>query len=87
MEKRFANQAVLVTGAGHGIGQAIAARFAAEGARVAVNDLDPVRAAEVARALGPDALAVPADVADKAAVDRMFDEVLARAKELRSARG
>jgi NAD(P)-dependent dehydrogenase (short-subunit alcohol dehydrogenase family) len=43
---------VLVTGAGRGIGRALAVRAAAEGARVVVNDLDPALAAEVAEEVG-----------------------------------
>lgn len=51
--------AVVVTGAGGGIGAALARRFAAEGARVVVNDLDPGRTKAVADEIG--ALAVPGD--------------------------
>ncbi|MFI7101463.1 SDR family oxidoreductase [Streptomyces sp. NPDC050161] len=53
------DQAVVVTGAGGGIGAALARRFAAEGARVVVNDLDAAKAARTAREIG--AVAVPGD--------------------------
>jgi NAD(P)-dependent dehydrogenase (short-subunit alcohol dehydrogenase family) len=50
---------VVVTGAGSGIGAALARRFAAEGARLVVNDLDGAAAARVAAEVG--GLAVPGD--------------------------
>jgi NAD(P)-dependent dehydrogenase (short-subunit alcohol dehydrogenase family) len=75
--QRFTNKSVIVTGAGHGIGRAVAERFAAEGARVAVNDVNEMRAREVASAIGPSAIAIQADVSSKSQVDVLFDRVLA----------
>ncbi|MCB0021129.1 MAG: SDR family NAD(P)-dependent oxidoreductase, partial [Anaerolineales bacterium] len=68
MDIRLKDQVAIVTGAGQGIGAAIARAFAAAGARVAVNDQNPDRAQRVADeiiASGGQALAVAADVANK----------------------
>jgi 3-oxoacyl-[acyl-carrier protein] reductase len=71
---------VLVTGAGHGIGRAVAERFGQEGARVVVNDV--ARTADaVAQAIAAaegEAIGVVADVSRKADVDRLFDTALDR---------
>jgi NAD(P)-dependent dehydrogenase (short-subunit alcohol dehydrogenase family) len=57
---------VVVTGAGSGIGAALARRFAAEGARVIVNDIDAVAATAVAESCG--AIAMPGDAASEEAL-------------------
>jgi NAD(P)-dependent dehydrogenase (short-subunit alcohol dehydrogenase family) len=64
----------LVTGAGRGMGAAIAARLAAEGARVTLVARTRSELNEVASRLGKSAQVVDADVSDGEAVRRAFDE-------------
>jgi len=78
---RLAGKVALVTGTSPNIGGVAASGFAAEGARVACNDLHPdVAADRVARieAAGSEAMAVPADVTDETAVEAMVATVLDR---------
>ncbi len=60
------NKGIVVTGAGHGIGRALAARLAAEGGRVVVNDIDAGAAAETAAAIGGHA--IPGDIGTEQSV-------------------
>jgi rhamnulose-1-phosphate aldolase/alcohol dehydrogenase len=75
--KPLATRIALVTGAGSGIGKAIAHRLAAEGACVVVADIDAGAAAEVAQQLGGDhAVDVTVDVTDEDQVRAAFDAAL-----------
>jgi 3-oxoacyl-[acyl-carrier protein] reductase len=78
---RFGNQVAIVTGAGRGIGHAIALRLASEGARVAVvsrTELNANRTAEEINAqFAGLAKAYAVDVADHAAVKRLVEQILA----------
>ena len=76
---RFRGQVAAVTGGGSGIGLGIARRFAREGARVAVLDVNVVAAEAAAAELGgtsEPALALHLDVADKASVNAAVDQIL-----------
>jgi NAD(P)-dependent dehydrogenase (short-subunit alcohol dehydrogenase family) len=64
----LAGQTVLITGAARGIGEALARKAAARGARVALVGLEPDLLAKVAGELGPEHLWVEADVTDAAAL-------------------
>ncbi len=79
---QLANQIAVVTGAGRGIGRAIALRFAAEGADVACVSRTAENSEKVAgevRALGRKAWAYAVDVADAADVNAAAEKILADA--------
>ncbi|MFD1720050.1 3-oxoacyl-ACP reductase [Amnibacterium endophyticum] len=73
---RLRDRVAVITGGGSGIGLATARRFAAEGARVVVADLDPDAGRAAAEEV--DGEFVRVDVAEKADVDDLFDGVVAR---------
>jgi len=71
----------LVTGAGSGIGRAVALALAREGARVSIVDIDRAGAEDTAariRALGAQTLVIEADVSRCAEIERMVEETTAR---------
>ena len=75
MSKTLREQTVLVTGAGRGLGAAIARAFAREGAKVVINYRKSQAAAEeLAASLGGHTVALQADVLDADAVARMVKE-------------
>ncbi len=80
-ERELARRVALVTGAGHGIGKAIALRLAAEGAHVVVTDIDEAAARAVAEQIVQQhglgrALALHLDVTDEASVNAAFDRAV-----------
>ena len=64
---RLAGKTALITGAARGIGRAFAEAYLAEGARVAIADIDAARVADTAAKIG--ALPVVMDVTDQASID------------------
>jgi len=75
---RFDGTVAIVTGGGQGIGEAVARRLAAESAAVAILDINPTTAEEVAdslRSSGGRAMAVQADVANEHAVGQAIQAV------------
>lgn len=71
------NRTALITGAGQGMGKAVARALAAQGANIAVNDRNPLTAETTAselRASGAQAIAMPADITDKAAIHQMVEQ-------------
>jgi len=72
---RFASQQVLVTGAAHGFGRAIALAFAKEGAKVIACDIIAEEVAETARLGGANCVGHSLDVTDPAAVRALAAEI------------
>jgi ketoreductase RED2 len=75
----FSGKVAIVTGSSSGIGEAIARWLSALGAAVVINSAHSVEAGQrIAAELGPDALYVQADIADKAAGERLLAATIAR---------
>ena len=75
---RLKDKTAIVTGAGSGFGKGIAMRFAKEGARVGVIDINAEAAREVANQIGNSAFAMEVDVSIDRDVSRMVQEALDR---------
>ncbi|CAL76903.1 3-oxoacyl-acyl carrier protein reductase [Bradyrhizobium sp. ORS 278] len=73
----LANRCAVVTGGAQGFGRAIAERFKASGAKVAIWDHDIALAEKTAQAIGPEVLALKVDVTDTTAVEGARDATLA----------
>jgi D-sorbitol dehydrogenase (acceptor) len=76
MSNRLEGETALVTGAGRGIGRAIATAYAAEGARVALLDVEEATVADVAETLDTETLALGCDVRSTDAVERSVDRIV-----------
>ncbi len=73
--RTVAGKVVAVTGGARGIGRAVAAALAAEGAAVAIGDVDAQTAENTAKEIGRGVLALPLDVSAPASFERFLDEV------------
>lgn len=77
MTGKLSGKTVLVTGAAQGIGKAIAARLAADGARVVVSDINAGGGQAVASEIG--GIAIAADISDPASVKALFEGIAEKA--------
>lgn len=75
---RLRGKSALITGAARGIGLAFAQAYAAEGAKVALADIDIGRASKVARDIGDAAIAVEMDVTQQASIEAAVAETVDR---------
>jgi NAD(P)-dependent dehydrogenase (short-subunit alcohol dehydrogenase family) len=73
--RSLAGKVVAITGGARGIGRATAAALIAQGARVAIGDLDAPLAAKTAQELGSGTLGLPLDVTDRASFENFLGEV------------
>ncbi|KQR69216.1 L-iditol 2-dehydrogenase [Rhizobium sp. Leaf341] len=80
--KRLEGKSALITGSARGIGRAFAEAYIAEGATVAIADINLARATETASELGPKAYPVEMDVTQQASIDAAIATVVAHAGRL-----
>ena len=73
--RRLEGKSALITGAARGIGKAFAKAYVAEGALVAIGDIDLSRAEESATEIGTGAHAIRLDVTDQASIDQAIRTV------------
>jgi NAD(P)-dependent dehydrogenase (short-subunit alcohol dehydrogenase family) len=76
---RLEGKVAIITGGARGIGRAIATRYAAEGARVVVADINATESEGVAGEIGHDAIGVGVNVTSQASIDGMVSTVVERA--------
>jgi galactitol 2-dehydrogenase len=79
---RLRDKTALITGAARGIGLAFARAYLAEGAEVAIADINLAAAEDAAKALGPNAHAIALDVTRQDSIDNCFAEAIARMGKL-----
>ena len=79
MTGRLAGKSALITGAARGIGAAFAKAYIAEGATVAIGDVDIARAEKTAENIGENAYVVPLDVTSQLSIDEAIKSVEQRA--------
>lgn len=80
--KRLEGKSALITGAARGLGYGFAEAYAAEGARVAIGDINIDAAKASAAAIGPQAYAVELDVTSQESIDKAIGAVVDQADKL-----
>jgi NAD(P)-dependent dehydrogenase (short-subunit alcohol dehydrogenase family) len=75
---RLHNKVALITGAAAGIGLACAKRFAQEGAKLVLTDINAAALTQAAASIGGDVLAMPGDASNKAQIDAVVAAAIAK---------